>query len=801
MSVYIKFFARIYDYLNKHPQLKNSISLIIVLVFLGLGIWLRSIPAFKYGLELHANDPWIEYWQANYTYHHGLGSWYTLTRSNPATHIFWYPWGRDFTLSSYPGQPIWSALTYPIGQAFGLSIKQWVALQPLIFAAFATLAVFFAVRELMDKSDLAGIAAVILYTLVPATSDRNIVGFVEKEGLAIPLIFLSIYFYSKLVKIINNREVGENWRLLYSFLTGLSIAAVGWFWGGYVYVLGSYVLFLVLYPLFAAKEINYNFIKYNLLVFAAAIALEVVSPKNLSNLGFYPRFRINVGVLYIAALILPIIFYLLYRKYKMFGFKRPLLTPTRYLALLIVVGLAGIAAISMDLIHISARYAWALGLRFIKAPPLVQSVEEHQPALAANGLIGVLSSWGTGFAWLFFVSPLVLALLGGFYLLYKGRADRIYAAIAFFIAFYAYMNATYFEAAASAYGVVVAATFTGYLLSKAFPSPRHVEMRRRGRVTLYTRSEYSWIALILIALVFVNLAQSGVSLYESHSRMVYSIMAGGAPLAATTDAWYKTLDYLQHNLSRDSVVVAWWDYGYWISVGGHRKSVADGATLNGTQISILGRILTTKNESELIELLKLLRAPANNTYILTFDVFQFIPSKDGKTYTVIPVIPRRSGMIGLVDIPKSIWMVRIGRGQSYMSQCFYLYKVGDKNLLISPRFDDPNNLPLIYKIMVDGILYLNYQDKNHTYTFVWYTGSVSSLSYEYKFLEDSMGIKYQVNVFQQKQLTFLDRPKMKYLKPEIVIAEPFKGLHTGQGVLVDVVFIYKVVFPSDYPYK
>ncbi len=793
-------FGRIYDFLDKHPQLKKYLSLIVVLIFMGLGVWLRALPAFKYGLELHANDPWIEYWQTNYTYHHGLGSWYSLTRDNPATHLFWYPWGRDFTTSSYPGQPIWSSLTYPIGAAFGLSLKEWVVLQPLIFAAFATIIVFFAVRELMDKSDLAGIAAVILYTLIPATSDRNIVGFVEKEGLAIPLIFLSIYFYSKLVKSMNT-NTSENTRLLYSFLTGLSIAGVGWFWGGYVYVLGSFILFLVLYPLFSAKEVNWGFLKYNLLMIAAAILFEVVSPKNLINLGLYPRLRLSVGALYIGALVLPILFYLLYHRHRILGLKKPLLTPMRYLGLLILLGIAGIAAISTGIIKISPRYAWALGLHFVSAPPLVQSVEEHQPALAANGIIGVLSSWGTGFLWLWFASPLLMAILGGFYLIYKGRADRVYVAIAFFIAFYAYMNATYFEAAASAYGIVVAGTFIGYLLSKAFPSPKHIELRRKGRVTLTARAEFSWIALLIVALVFVNIAQSGVNIYESHSRMVYSIMAGGAPLAATTDAWYKALDFLQHNLSKDSVVIAWWDYGYWISVGGHRRSVADGATLNSTQISILGRILTTKNETELIELLKLLRAPANKTYILTFDVFQFIPSNDGKSYTVLPVIPRRTGMIGLVDIPKSVWMVRIGRGQEYMSQCFYLYKVGNDMLLISPRFDDPNNLPLIYKIMVDGILYLNEQDKNHTYTFIWYTGSVTTLSYEYKRLEETMGIKYQVNVFQQKTLTFLDRPKMKYLKPVIVIAEPFKGVSTGHGVLVDVIVIYQVVFPSDYPYK
>ncbi len=793
---YVGFMDRVYRFVEKHERV---IKYTILAVLIALGIYIRALPAVNYGLELHANDPWIEYWQANYTYYHGLGSWYSLTQSNPATHLFWYPWGRDFLGSSYPGQPLWSALTYPLVRPFGLTIKDWVALQPLVFAFIAFITIYLAAKELMDGSELAGVSAVLLYALVPAASDRNIVGFVEKEGLALGFVFLSIYFYSKLIKSLEDRNAPENKRLLYSVLSGLAIAIVGWFWGGYVYVLGSVVAFLILYPLFEPKKTTFYFLKYNFILIASAIILVSLAPKNLKNLGFYPVPRISVGALLLGSLILPVLFAILYNHPRIIGRGKPMITPGIYFGILVIIAIAGAAAISLGYISISPRYAWALGLHFVKAPPLVQSVEEHQPALAANGLIGIFNTWGTGFPWLFFASPLIIALLGGFYLLYRGRADRVYLGIAFFLAFYAYMNATYFEASAAAYGLLVAATFTGYLLEKSVPSKESVRMRKKGRVTLRTKSEVSIVALLIVALVFVNLAQSGVNLYEQHSNMVYSIMAGGAPLSAKTDAWYETIDFLKHNMSRNSLVVAWWDYGYWISVAGHRASVADGATLNSSQIRILARILTATNETEIIQLLRELHAPINNTYILTFDVFQFIPSKNGKSYTVMPVIPRPNGMIGLVDIPKSIWMIRIG-GRD-IANYFYLYKVGQNNLLISPRFDDPDHLPTIYKIMVDGILYLNYQDKNHTYVFQWFTssGGPSSLSPEYKPIEESYGIKYQVSVTNYKTLTFLDRPKMKYLKPYMVIAEPFirngRTLGGANGILMDVIFIYKVVFP------
>jgi dolichyl-diphosphooligosaccharide--protein glycosyltransferase len=787
-NAYRNMMFKIYDFTSHHEAIIKY-SLIIFLI--ALGIYLRALPAIHYGLELHANDPWIEYWQANYTYYHGLGSWYTLTRANPATHIFWYPWGRDFTLSSYPAQPLWSAATYPLVAPFGLTIKDWVALQPLVFAVVAFIAIYLAAKEIMDGSDLAGISALLLYVLVPSASDRNIVGFVEKEGLALGFVFLAVYFYSKMIKSLEKGSTEK--QLTYALLTGLMIAIVGWFWGGYIYVLGSLVGFLVLYPLFEPKKVDMKFIEYNLLVFVSSIIFELPSPKNIANLGFYPKFHISVGVIYIAALTLPVLFYYLHNRPEILHRKKPLLTPAAYLVVLIIISIAGAAAIALGYISLSARYAWALGLRFVKAPPLVQSVEEHQPALVANGVQGVFTSWGTGFLWLFFASPLILAIIGGFYLLYKGRADRIYVALAFFTAFYAYMNATYFEASASAYGLLVAGVFLAYLMEKSVPSRQAVVARKKGRVTLRTRSDYSIIALILVLLVFVNLAQSGVYSYQQHSRMIYSIMAGGAPINARTDAWYETLDFLRHNVSSNALIVAWWDYGYWISVGAHRATVADGATLNSTQISILAKILTATNETEMIQLLRELHAPVNNTYILTFDVFQFRIMDNGTRYIVSPAIPSASGMVGLVDIPKSIWMIRIG-GRD-ISKYFYLYT--SKNFaLISPRFDQPDNLPVIYKIMVDGIIQLNKIDKNHTYIFQWFTGSTSSLDPRYKRLEDQMGIRYQVTITSYKTITTLNRPKMKYLKPYMVIAEPFEGLAQGNTVLMDVIFIYQVVFPS-----
>ncbi len=788
-----KFTDKIYGFFDKKPVLKTYLKIIILIILIGFGLYLRALPAFKYGLELHANDPWIEYWQANYTYTHGLASWYSLTKQNPATHIFWYPWGRDFTTSSYPGTPIWTAATYYLVSFTGLNIKEWIILQPLVFAAIAMIAIYLAANEISRGNTFAAILSVFIYAVVPAASDRNIIGFVEKEGIAIGFIFLFIYFYSKLTKSLKSKT--NNTTLLkYAILSSLTMASVGWFWGGFVYVFGSFILFLVIYPLFGAKDIDNRFMKYNLLIIVLSLLFVGLSPNIMHIMGFYP-FKLSIGAMLIGLLIFPILFYILYAEHKKIGLRKPLLTPARYFVLLVFTAIIGVVLISSGIIHIGARYAWALGLHFVNAPPLVQSVEEHQPALQANGPIGVLTTWGTGLTWLFFASPLFMAILGAIYLLYKGGPDRVYLAIAFLVAFYAYMNVTYFEATAAAFGLLVAGIFTGYLASKAIPSREEVMLWKRGRIRVTSKSEFRTLAGILLILVLINLGFSAAYTYDNHSRMIYSIMAGYAPVGARNDAWYRLIDFINKNLSKDSVIITWWDYGYPISVNTHRATVADGATLNGTQISILAKILTARNSTEAVDLMKKLKVPFNKTYIMVFDVFRFV-KRGNNTYLVVPVVTRIGGIVGMIDIPKSIWMIRIGGRDP--GNYLYLYVAGQNNVFISPRFDDPENLPLIYKLMVDGILYLNILDKNHTYYFAWYTGSVTELSYQYNIVRERLGIKYEVDVTSTRTIMPIERPLANdpYIKPYMVIARPFEGLSSGDTSLVEVIVLYQVVMPS-----
>jgi dolichyl-diphosphooligosaccharide--protein glycosyltransferase len=53
---------------------------------------------------------------------------------------------------------------------------------------------------------------------------------------------------------------------------------------------------------------------------------------------------------------------------------------------------------------------------------------------------------------------------------------------------------------------------------------------------------------------------------------------------------------MKTNLPPNTVVVSWWDYGYWITVMGEKITLADNGTTNSTQIAWIGRMFMSTEE-------------------------------------------------------------------------------------------------------------------------------------------------------------------------------------------------------------
>ncbi|ADV64613.1 STT3 domain-containing protein [Desulfurococcus mucosus] len=783
----------LYEYLASRPGLAKAATYIVLTLILAYGVYVRFSPYWLNGFEFFEFDSYIEYWQAKYVYENGLLSWYTLTRDNPATHIFWYPWGRDIIYSSYPFLPMWIGSTYHLVEGLGLSLKQWGILQPIIFAAIGIVLAYVTGRELSGGSRLAGLFTALLTAVLPAATERTVLGYIEKEGVALVPILLYVYFYSKLVKSISSGQASRLRKTAYMVLSGLFLAMVGWLWGGYVFILGTMVAFTVVYPVLVRGSVKGEFLAYQFGLIASSMILVLPSPANASNLGIYPFNPRDLGVALASTLVLPLAYYVLNTEYRRLGLRKPLLTKGRYLLLLVVLVAGGSVAVAQGLVPIGGRLAWALGLRFIPASPLVESIAEHQSPLSSySTLIGMLHSWGV-YPWLFFASPLVLGVIGSLYFIYRGEADKLYVSIAFILAFYSYLNAAYMIASAAYFGTLVMGVFMGRLVEYLLPTRRELEDRRKGRVRYRPAREYRVVVLALVALALVNTAYAGYVDYVSNKSMVYTLKAGVSGLPYYSDSWYKAVEAIR-GLPEGSLVIAWWDYGYGISVDGGKASVADGSTLNETQIGIIGLIMSATNTSEAAMLAKLFNPPAGRTFLMAID--SFIVSSDNSSVVIWPVVT--GSMPGTVDIPKSVWMIRIGNSTvSYLrsigvnasyrdtSGYLYVYSFQDTSI-ISPVFDSPGRLPLLYNMLIDGAMYWA-ETTNRSYTLKWFTGSQGLLdSATASRISESLKLPVTQYIQAQSITSLSTRPLVNdtHVKPYKVIMEPFVNPYTGQPVEV-----------------
>ncbi|MEK6944351.1 MAG: peptidylprolyl isomerase, partial [Thermoproteota archaeon] len=75
-----------------------------------------------------------------------------------------------------------------------------------------------------------------------------------------------------------------------------------------------------------------------------------------------------------------------------------------------------------------------------------------------------------------------------------------------------------------------------------------------------------------------------------------TLLNGGSTFNIATNDWPDAMEWLKNNTPKDAVVASWWDYGYWITTLGERKSSADNATLIDWQIKLIAKMLLSSPE-------------------------------------------------------------------------------------------------------------------------------------------------------------------------------------------------------------
>jgi len=152
----------------------------------------------------------------------------------------------------------------------------------------------------------------------------------------------------------------------------------------------------------------------------------------------------------------------------------------------------------------------------------------------------------------------------------------------------------------------------------------------------YVGKEFSGITIFLIFLILMtSFAFSphygGMPKVYRQANTPITITAASLPLVPSEPirAWMDALEWMRSNLQSTTVICSWWDYGYWLTVLGNVTSLADNATVNVTQIGLIGRVYMS-NEVQAVRILKeQFDGPHGPPqYILVFTTF----ASDGQDY-------------------------------------------------------------------------------------------------------------------------------------------------------------------------
>jgi len=120
-------------------------------------------------------------------------------------------------------------------------------------------------------------------------------------------------------------------------------------------------------------------------------------------------------------------------------------------------------------------------------------------------------------------------------------------------------------------------------------------------------------------------------------------------------AWMDSLEWMKSNLSPTTAVCSWWDYGYWLTILGNVTSLADNATINRTQIGLIGRVYCS-NEMQAVRILK----------------EQFNGPHGPPAYILVFVTFYSTGQDGNVggDEGKWMWMARIANSSRAVRELY-----------------------------------------------------------------------------------------------------------------------------------
>jgi len=535
-------------------------ALLLVII---LAIVIRLSPVVSDNYLIKAFDPWIQYYNADYLSTHSVFDYF-----NWQDFKSWFPEGVQ-RAALRPGLTFTVVIIYQLFNSIGIPISMYdiCFFFPAFMGGISVFAAYLVGKEILDRK--CGLLAAFFMAFNVGYMQRTVAGFFDNETIGVFATLMTFYFFLKTIK---------SGRIVHSILGGIFMGYLALSWGGY-----DFVFFLI--PLVVGILVLANKYDTNVL-----IAYAGVQGTGLMIYSLFFRFNygdlfssLNVGGIFIFTIIL-VIFHLIYTKRIQFPrFYNGLLNFLKWGIIPIVIIGAVIIWVAPEIIPFGfgTRIASILSPLLRDQMHLVASVAEHMP-----------SPWSV-----FYYNtliPLMLLPLGIFFLFKRSTAGDIFMIVFIILIFYFTGSMIriilLFAPAASlvgAYGLVNVLKIFG-----SFYGEKRTGLSRKRKRQLKRMVGKSEIAAVYIIVGIMCMAQVMHAANISITQLSVSQIAPGGQF----HDWEESLTWMKTNLPGTTVVVSWWDYGYWLTPIGNMTTVNDNATINQTRIGLTGMAMMQTDE-------------------------------------------------------------------------------------------------------------------------------------------------------------------------------------------------------------
>jgi len=547
----------------------HSLLIIGILVLCFSLTFIIRIQPLEYGFELNEFDPFFNYRATEFIVENGLPAYLEWHDD-----LSWHPYGRDISSTSQVMLHTTAATLYQIF-GMGSSLYDFAIWFPVVISSLTAIIIFALVRTI--GSTTAGLFASLFFAISPILIMRGSIGWFKSEPLGLFYGLLAVYLLlsglkSDKGKISIAKIVGAG------ILLAFGIAS----WGGVqFFVLPIGILFLVL-P-FLRKD--NKFVIWTSIIFTSVFLLTTISFEKTGIaflLGLNGFFLVGCTAFLVACTIIR----------KMFNKSQLRIS----LALLGGSIMSGIVIVSSGVINLPTfRYLNAANPLLITTDMLNDSVSEH-------------ATTSLDISFYFFSILMIFAGIGAWLLLQKNVSHSFkikgeMAAFALIIGLVGVYFSSAFvrlEVFGSISIIILASIGVSILISKILK----VQQKPIGVVT-----KISFLVGIIILLMVPMVYPEKLNWSNNNVGIPISLLHSATKFDISTNDWPDAMQWVKENTPKDAVIASWWDYGYWISTLGERKTLADNSTLLDWQIRKIAstlfstpdnawRILTTDSATD-----------------------------------------------------------------------------------------------------------------------------------------------------------------------------------------------------------